>query len=346
MNLNKFCRFAVLILAFTPGCKKDGTSTKNTTTTTTTTTSNVDVYVAGSIATGGTIITATYWKNGTAVTVGNGIRTSQLLAIAVNSTGVYAVGTSINPTHGQYVGALWNNGAETQLTSGAVGSAANAVALDGSDVYIAGYFLTHSRNTVAAIWKNGVLTALADTINNSQADATVVSAGHVYVAGFTTNAAGHMEATYWKDNIATVVSDDPTASIAYSMAVNGSDVYLAGSLANNQSPVYWKNGVVAAVSGGASTGLNAMAVDGSDIYFAGTTVGPIKGGANGSVATAWKNGVSTRLTDSSSPSSNAWGMALNGPDVYIAGNGGYWKNGMLTQFGSTAETAGICVVPH
>lgn len=343
MNLKTICRFAAVILVTAPGCKKDASSTQNSKTTATT--SNVDVYVAGSTLGTGGITVATYWKNGIASTIGNGIRTSQLKAIAVNGTDVYAIGTSVNTTHGQYVGALWTNGTESQLTTGTIISSANSIALNGSDVYIAGYFLTHAQKTVAAIWKNGIMTALADTVDNSEAYATVESNGHVYAAGFTTNNVGHIEATYWKDNIATVVSSDPVASIAYSMAVNGSDVYLAGSLANNQSPVYWKNGVVASVSGGALTILNAMAVSGTDIYFAGTTVSSISGGSNGYVATMWKNGSLTRLTDASSPASNATGMALNGSDVYIAGNGGYWKNGMLTQFGSTAETFGICVVP-
>jgi hypothetical protein len=94
--------------------------------------SGTDVYITGSAP---AHLTATYWKNGTAVPlVSDPTVTSVLNNIAINGTDVYTVG---------YEGlsaAYWKNGTLNTL-SGSTQSfyMASAIAINGSDVYIAGF---------------------------------------------------------------------------------------------------------------------------------------------------------------------------------------------------------------
>lgn len=83
-----------------------------------------------------------------------------------------------------------------------------------------------------------------------------------------------------------------------------------------------------------------------DVYIAGTVTA-----ANGKyVAVYWKNGLITRLTDSTSNAS-ALGVAINGNDVYVAGNiavghateAVYWKNGVATILGVNTVAKALAI---
>ncbi|MGZ3777476.1 MAG: hypothetical protein ACXVI9_07775 [Mucilaginibacter sp.] len=109
-----------------------------------------DVYMAG-YAGGGK-----YWKNGTEVDLSNGFL-SYPLAIAVSGNDVYLAGEVDSPTNAPVSTAtLWKNGTALSLTNGLAFAHANAIALDRSDVYIAG-----QDDGNAVYWKNGSEVQLA-----------------------------------------------------------------------------------------------------------------------------------------------------------------------------------------
>jgi hypothetical protein len=108
-------------------------------------------------------------------------------------------------------------------------------------------------------------------------------------------------------------------------------VYVCGyDYSNNVfKATYWVNGVSKSL--GDNSFLNDIAVSGNDVYVTGrSTVGAKY------VARMWKNGTSTDLT-SGATDAEAYGIFLNGTDVYITGYesnpnpawkiGKIWKNG-------------------
>jgi hypothetical protein len=87
---------------------------------------NNDVYVSGWDH-NGTIAIAKYWKNGTEVVLGDGVRTSRANGIAVKNNTVYVVGDEKGATGLAEYATLWKNG--TRNTIGYWGSRAMAIAV-------------------------------------------------------------------------------------------------------------------------------------------------------------------------------------------------------------------------
>lgn len=262
-------------------------------------------------------------------------------------------------------GAYWKNGTPSYLT-GSFGDYNAAIALNGSDTYVAGYSLSNGTNGeyVATIWKNGVETQLDEGADYSQVGTMqmgniVVNGSDVYTVGseniISTGSAPDLNiAMYWKNNVLVKLTDGLSNAYAYAIAVNGSDIYVAGSV--NGDAVYWKNGNMVDLTTSTYPSDNGIAaarsivINGNDIYFAGTTIAP-----NGNtVATYWKNGVAMDLTDGSTNSAiNA--ITVSGNDVYAAGYvdnaslrtiATYWKNfapTTLAQGTSYTQCTGIAV---
>jgi hypothetical protein len=88
--------------------------------------SNGDVYIAGNDHSGPVRI-AKYWKNGVAVSLGDGIRTSGINAIAVKGTDVYAAGEIQGVNINALYATIWKNGEAT--TIGGTNSQAKAIAV-------------------------------------------------------------------------------------------------------------------------------------------------------------------------------------------------------------------------
>ncbi len=75
---------------------------------------NGDVYIAGSDYSGSKII-AKYWKNGVAVTLGDGIRHSKANAIAIKGTDVYVAGEVQGANNISDYATVWKNGIATTI---------------------------------------------------------------------------------------------------------------------------------------------------------------------------------------------------------------------------------------
>jgi hypothetical protein len=136
------------------------------------------------------------------------------------------------------------------------------------------------------------------------------------------------------------------------------DVYVVGTLttaSNIHVAMYLKNDTMVRLTdttAATASQATAIVINGKDVYVAGVT----NDGANTNrIATYWKNGVATNVSDAST---NAYvnAMAVIGNDVYMAGGifdatsikPVYWKNGVITYLpvrttGFTTTVTGIAV---
>jgi hypothetical protein len=252
-----------------------------------------DVYIAGAdINTGG----PAYWKNGTTVdlpmTAGhNGGRAH---SVYVTGSDVYVGGWDfINGSNA--LPRCWKNGVPltVSLSSGNISAGQPvvigyiyAIAVSGSDVYLAGSQSPFSGNQVSTYWKNGTPTPLTDGTVVSEAYSLFVSGTDLYVA-----ANNGITAEYWKNGVATILNT-PNSFSAYptGIYVSGPDVYVSGYYRNVAK--YWKNGTMVDLTATApnpvsfegATGITGL---GPDIYICGND--------NAQGYGYWKNGTFTVL---------------------------------------------------
>ena len=236
----------------------------------------------------------------------------------------------------------WKNDALINLGTGY----ALAIAVNGSDVYVAGTSRDANGNSLATYWKNGAPVYLTQGLEVAYLNAIAINGTNVYAAGVVTGGNGQNVPTLWKNGVATNLpgGTDFYSGGVTSIALNGDDVYVAGFTADandNYIATYWKNGSPVFLKSNSSNSIaNAIAVRGNDIYIAGNTAATntnfLSDFAN--TATYWKNGVAVNLTGSN-VKAGASGIAISGTDVYVAGftedtNSLYqttcWKNGIAT----------------
>lgn len=239
-------------------------------------------------------------------------------SVTPNNVDIYVAGyTTGSPT--SLVATYWKNGTPNYLTSTSVYSTADAITVQGNDVYAAGY-----SSGQAAYWKNGIVTALSNGPGGgSHATGIAVLNNDVYVVGYTNYAA-----VCWKNGVLIPLGNtDHGLSAANAIMIHGNDVYIAGNstdpITNVQSATYWKNGVAVILENQTYSNAQGIAVtDQNDVYVSGVIVNN-----QNETATYWKNGNATTLADKS----NANSIYVHGSDVYILGNGPNgivcWKNG-------------------
>lgn len=281
-------------------------------------------------------------------------------AVSPNTT-IYMVGTAISSASSQSnivnVAEEWQlksgnpvaTSTELPMPNGMTSSEADAIALSGSDVYVAGT-ASNSANRTAVYWLNGgPAITLPSSMTISQTNAIAVSGGNVCIVGFESNGPGGGSAVLWVNGAHTTLT--PPAGKAYAgaaaIAVSGGNVYVAGIAFNtneDESAVLWVNGVPTILP--APPGLigdyfaNGLAVAGGNIYVSGTTI-PNSGGTT---ALFWQNGGAAMTLPippgDSAQNYGAGAVAVLGSDVYVAGGGvsgatgnstaAYWLNGTGT----------------
>lgn len=117
------------------------------------------------------------------------------------------------------------------------------------------------------------------------------------------------------------------------------NIYVAGYEFDDANIPYakvWKNGTE--IFEMKNAGARSIALVGNDIFIAGTMLHS----SGKYVATLWKNGVPTFLTDGTK-SSDAFSVFLLNNDVYVSGNiddkATFWKNGVATSLSDKNSNA-------
>jgi hypothetical protein len=222
--------------------------------------------------------------------------------IVISGSDVYVVVHQLLFCNGGNVAKYWKNGRVILLTASYTCGEARAIAVSGSDVYVAGGEYNSIGKWVAKYWKNGNPIPLTDGSIYVIANGIAVSGNDVYVAGFEWNGTRYI-AKYWKNGNPLPLTDGSKWSETRSIAVSGSDVYVLGfeETTTNGTTIrigkYWKNGTavtLAFIDGSRATAEPYdITVSGNDVYVAGSIaidrgLGP--GNAWEGKAVYWKNG--------------------------------------------------------
>jgi len=263
---------------------------------------------------------------------------------------IYVAGYVYN-TSGQ--AAYWKNGVAQQVDPIGTTSNANAIAVQGNDVYLAGNAIVNGVMK-AVYWKNGIPTVL----DNGAAYGIAVQGSDVYVVGCNNLGTGiyvYDAATCWKNGVAMMLQNiaeenpgGPIGSLAMAIAVQGSDVHIVGYGdvswgGGDPVALYWKNGVATELVKyypadglfNAQSHAYAIALQGADVFIAGgstknTDLSPPPNNYSGPMY--WKDNVVNpfNITGESAPFS-ANSIAVNGSNVYVLAAGPtskpvYWNN--------------------
>jgi hypothetical protein len=116
--------------------------------------SGSDVYISGNeISPNDSVVWCGYWKNGARVTLDSSLylvtrQYANATGLAISGTDVYVIGTQVQATDGTSRAVYWKNGILQPLSGG---SAASAIVIYGSDVYILG----NDSEGNMILWKNG-----------------------------------------------------------------------------------------------------------------------------------------------------------------------------------------------
>lgn len=272
---------------------------------------------------------------------------------------VYVAGGQYTPAHN--TATLWKNG--TPVTISTEESALTSIFLVGNDFYVAGVERVNNLS-LANYWKNGSKVTLGT--GESVANCIAVNGNDVYVGGAEI-INGFDLPRYWKNVAGTTVSvNDPIISQTVTgngtctgIYISAGTVFTAGSYRNSQgifTPWECRNGVIPAATipnNSKHCFANAVYVSGADVYEAGTQNNPISGLA---MATIWKNGNATTLTEGTASVGVATAVFVIGNDVYVAGYeqedyygsgkqfAKYWKNGVPVKLSNASSGAtGITV---
>ncbi len=234
---------------------------------------------------------------------------------------VYIVGDSYDD-QGNYTACYWVDGTRVELPGGAW--ATDIVVVDGT-VYACGT----GESSDACYWVDQTRYDLPG--NWGEAEAITVHDGDVYVAGWFDNGS-----CYWKNGQKiNLTTNRDSQAFAIGVKDNG-DVFVGGYATNNHHvyvPCYWKNGSKTTLSSAEDGEVNDLTfMDGNVRYFAGYTT--VLNNMTGYPPRAcyWRNSRRTDLPQRGNWSSTglygtkAWGITIDGSDVYIAGSSDYMED--------------------
>jgi hypothetical protein len=278
------------------------------------------------------------------------------------SADVYLAGLALttipnNPYSAILHAAYWKNGNFISLPDEG-GSAANSMALVGSDVHVIGIQFDYLGDT-ATDWINGSPTALQDNGLYSDAYGAASDGSNIYIAGVSYSASHDVQnAMYWKNGTAVHLPTTNVPLEAWNVAVAGGHVYVTGNEqlgSAGSAAVYWVDGVEHILTNnGLSSTATGIVIDGSDVYIAGAVCVASDPTCNthsfywDSNPAYWKNGVQTTFSGVGFITS----IAVANGHVYCTGyssainngSGVYWVDGVATAYSGNGPTPGQIVV--
>jgi uncharacterized repeat protein (TIGR01451 family) len=352
-----------------------------------------DVYVGGDFSQAGDVRTnnVAKWNGSTSTWSDLGMGAyGRVGALAVSGSDVYVGGTfnAVGNPDGSGVTvncvAKWNASTNTWSALGQGVSppsppfcGVSALAVDGSDVYVGGYFSTATNpdgSTVTvnniAKWDGSAWSPLGQGVgSNNSVGALAVSGSDLYVGGWFTTATNADGSTVSVNNIAKwngsawaplgqgVSSTDYAAVSA--LVANGSDVYVGGHFTTATNPdgsavtvnhvAKWNGSTWAPLGQGVNgSSVNALAVSGSDVYAGGYF--PTATNTDGVIVTVnhvAKYSASTKLATTTSVASSQNPSIVGQPVTFtatVASSGGMptgsvaFKDGGTIIAGCSAKT--------
>jgi LruC domain-containing protein len=254
------------------------------------------VHVAGYYNTGapGAKDVAAYWKDDAAGLVPlYDLNTAHATSVFVSGTDVYAAGFYKN-SKGNRAAAYWKNGQLKDLYSDTttIGhqAQANAIAVSGSNVYVAGWVDEGTKSAV--VWKIDAAESMEKVVLYSadiaEAFGVTASGADVYVSGYYTSS--DREVSCWWKNDAAGKKDLYTENYSegLAIAVSGTDVYVAGyymPVGGTATACYWKNNLAGQKELSTKGQATSVFVSGADVYVGGYYLN-----TQGNLAAAyWKN---------------------------------------------------------
>jgi hypothetical protein len=263
----------------------------------------------------------------------------------VQTSDIYVAGSTYDSVTNVRQAVYWKNGNPVILTHGKKNASANAIAVKGNDVYVAGY-TTNPNNVnmaIATYWKNGVQMNLTTNATSASTVRIAIHGNDVYITGYI-----NTSAVYWKNGEQVTLPLLPGMTIGGTagIAIQGSDIYVSGyQLGGTASAVYWKNGVATRLPNDEASYAKNIVFQGNRMYIPATY---LLSSSQNTRVNYWKNTVPVSLADGT-VAINAIEIAVSGNDVYLAcstSNGpGYFKNDKLTLLsGSGSQITGIAVV--
>jgi len=182
-----------------------------------------DVYVIGTGTTPdlNQLPIGKYWKNGVGVILPGGLPS----AIAISGNDVYISGTMVDSLTGREMAVYWKNGIPVRLPDSSSNARANAILIDGSDIYVAG-----SDGNRAVYWKNQIPVYLTD----GSTPAALVS---ISVEGTDVLVGGNIRSigTYWKNGIPVTLGE---GIFLNGVALAKGNIYVVGTIHTDPSVEY------------------------------------------------------------------------------------------------------------
>jgi len=166
--------------------------------------------------------------------------------VAEDPPTVYVAGYYFNA--GVLTPCYWTDAAKNDLPlpSGATGAEGTSIVIDGTDIWVGGWYHDASSVRVPCVWKNGANRYTLERVSGyaSEVASITVHNGQLYAAGFFTDSSGVEHPCYWinKDSGSTL-GLSTTVGRATGIVWAGTSIYASGyylpSGAGSDTACYW-----------------------------------------------------------------------------------------------------------
>ncbi|HWQ07522.1 MAG TPA: hypothetical protein VN436_00365 [Holophaga sp.] len=293
---------------------------------------------AGSWTSSSTEDVACYWEGTTRADLpgGSTATTAHAYSPSVSSQGsIYTAGTWSDGTHTH--ACYWIDATQYKLTDvGTQDTYATSIALEGTTVYVGGYYINSDDTTLAipCYWINGTRHDLYAGSVSARVTGIAVSDSAVYCSGYYASGSNTI-GCYWSGTGDTnrhelTIPSSATSSKAYGIVVTDGKAYTVGSYidSGSQVPCYWRATTPhilkhdSTVTVADAYGLT-LSGSGNYVYFAGYyNNGTLDVPCRWYVAVSSADDPTTYKTDLDADSRNARARAIfaSGSTVWVGGN--------------------------